>query len=311
MTRWWHLKYFLIFTPTWGWWSSLTNIFQMGWFNYQPDDDICEAVILKSVRQISCILEIPLVEACDATPPISWPLCWIRKWRSMRSHWLWLTCVCWRWCFTGSTMGFITNLHHHSGKMFFQPPFIYSKSKKIVPPFLECEKNWTPFQEIFKISWRHRSQRPPTLCFCLGVVLQLLPWREKESIEKQTPKVPSMNSWVVATQISFTFNLTWGNDDIQFDFRILCQMGWLIQPPTIYSLGGGWEIERTCRKASHVVALRRGGTFGHQLSPPTCRQRDCGGKSRFRDRDWDCLKVQCKRGSLNGTHLWGDQTISV
>ena len=35
ITRWWFHR-FLIFTPTWRW-SNLTNIFQMGWFNHQPD----------------------------------------------------------------------------------------------------------------------------------------------------------------------------------------------------------------------------------------------------------------------------------
>ena len=32
-------EYFFIFTPYLGRWSNLTNIFQMGWFNHQPEFD--------------------------------------------------------------------------------------------------------------------------------------------------------------------------------------------------------------------------------------------------------------------------------
>ena len=35
-SRWW-FQIFLIFTPIWGNNPILTNIFQMGWFNHQPD----------------------------------------------------------------------------------------------------------------------------------------------------------------------------------------------------------------------------------------------------------------------------------
>ena len=35
-TRWW-FQWFFIFTPTWGKWSNLTNIFQMGW-NHLDDN---------------------------------------------------------------------------------------------------------------------------------------------------------------------------------------------------------------------------------------------------------------------------------
>ena len=34
-TRWWFQTFF-IFTPIWGRFPNLTNIFQMGWFNHQP-----------------------------------------------------------------------------------------------------------------------------------------------------------------------------------------------------------------------------------------------------------------------------------
>ena len=37
ITRWWQLKYFSFSSRSLGKWSNLTHIFQLGWFNHQPD----------------------------------------------------------------------------------------------------------------------------------------------------------------------------------------------------------------------------------------------------------------------------------
>ena len=159
MTRWWQLKYFL-FSPLLGdddpiwlvffkWVGSTTNQMMIYASSCHFEDPFVKSLELGDSSRDRSMWWIPT--------PISWPRCWIRKWRSMRSHWWWWTCVCLVGDgFTGSKpMGFITNFQHHSGKMFFQPPFIFFANLRKLSPFL-C---WSvkKLERLFKRSSRYHE----------------------------------------------------------------------------------------------------------------------------------------------------------
>ena len=59
--RWWFRLFFVIFTPKYGKWSSLTNIFQRGWFNHQLDkvakyDGLSCSEFAASSRHSRCVM---------------------------------------------------------------------------------------------------------------------------------------------------------------------------------------------------------------------------------------------------------------